>query len=311
MARAIPVRGAMGTLLFVLMFILSFLVLYFFGDTQSPLFYFLGTFTVFLLIAVVVCFDNLGRYNKLVQKSEEMRNADFNLTRCPDYWRKRVVRDPVSGGKVHMCSNELTPGQYVGGTLTGGGDNAYMGFNIDDLRSQAKYKDAEPSVNAPLTPPAGGGATPPAGAGTGAEGFVAGPTKKRGTREGFRNLQVGEPGYAENLHKHTNVDMIVHDDVVPQEGNSYNLRHTHRFTRAMSGIHSHTGMDGAFWGGDADGMELYDAKYNNFDHWISPMDTESGVQGMEINLNKLNESENKCALANKLPWTQAYTKCTV
>jgi len=326
MARAIPVRGAMGTLLFVLMFILSFLVLYFFGDRKSPMFFFLGTFTVFLLIAVVVCFDNLGRYNKLVQKSEEMRNAEFNLTRCPDYWRKRVVRDPVSGAKVHMCSNELVPGQFVSGSLTGGGTNGYLGVTVDSLREKAEYKDADASVNAPAgatpgagaagaTPGAGAaGATPPAGA-AGTERFVAGPKRgvpKRGVREGFAALKVGDAGYAENLHQHTNIDLDVHDDVTPLEGNNYNRRHTHKFRRAITGTHSHTGVIGANPFGDGtDGMDMYDAAYDNFNHWINPMDTEGGGQGMEINLNKLNETENKCDLANVFPWTQAYTKCTV
>lgn len=306
MARAIPIRGAMGTLFYVILFILSFLVLYFFGDTKSPMFYFLGGLTLWLLLAIVTCFDNLGKYNKLVEKSEAMRNTDVTFTRCPDYWRKRVVTNPMDSSKVYMCSNEYAPGKFVSGSLVGEGTgrNEYMNFTVDEMRAKAKYDendDSSPAVPPPTT-------SPPASPPPATETFVAGPGKKA-TREGFRNLPRDHPDYDKYAHTHTNIDMHVHRDVRAVGDNKYATPHTHMFRRASVGTHSHYGTEGSFWEGETEDANMYDAKYNNFNHWLNPLDTEGTAKAMEINLNKLNTAENKCELANTFPWTQAYTAC--
>ena len=119
-------------------------------------------------------------------------------------------------------------------------------------------------------------------------------------------MDSDHPDYESNLHTHTNVDLYVNSNIARAGDNV--TPHEHVFLGSTSGTHSHKPGEGTSWNGEE--AKPYVAEFDNFNHWINPQPTENGLSGMEINLTKLNEATNKCELANKFPWVEAYNKCS-
>jgi hypothetical protein len=286
----LSVKGSFGTLLFLMLFFICALAAYVMGDYKSPVFYFLVTMAFFLFLAVLSCIDNIRTFAKIVKKTEEDENKAVVLDTCPDYWTRTVVRNP-STQKLHtLCRNVLNYDQYVSGSVDGTSPhaNAVLGTDIQSLREMAVYPETADSAAEGSTEATVGGT--------------------EDVTETF--IEPGHPDYDKHWHRHKTIDYVVHDDVVDKDGKAYDDVHGHTFYNENSGHHSHYPGEEAGISGLTSSTKNMPPKYNNYNHWISPYDNASGKPlGMEINLSKLNEAENKCELANTLPWTEANVKC--
>lgn len=272
---ALPIKGAFGTILFMMLFVLCFLFTYLFGDSTQPFFYFILVVTCGLFVCVLVCIDNLKAFSKYAKESQEFDEEDVYFNTCPDYWTKRRVVDPSTKLSHTMCYNTMKNDMFVSGSLTNNDLNAYLGTSIADLRASMSNTSNTSNTSNP-------------------------------SLEAFTNLNPEDPEYEDNLHTHTSVDLIVNSNLSTDSG-SNTSPHGHVFLGSTSGTHSHKPGQGGFWG--ENGVIPYAADFDNFDNWINPHNTGNGRVGMELNLTKLNEADNKCKIANTFPWVEAYTKC--
>jgi hypothetical protein len=142
MAQALPIKGALGTILFMMMFVVLFLVTYFFGDSKTPVFYFLVVLTLFMFIAVLMCIENIQAYTKMTEEWEKQTNQDVVLTSCPQYWTKQYAIDPATKKKHTFCNNKIEPDMYVSGSVDNM-NNAYLNKSLTDLRADATYPVVE------------------------------------------------------------------------------------------------------------------------------------------------------------------------
>lgn len=303
MATAIPVKGAFGTILFMMLFVLCFLFTYLFGNPNQPFFYFISILTCGLFVCVLVCIDNLRTFSAYAKKKKNFDAADVIFRTCPEYWTKKHVTDPKTKLLHTMCYNNMGQDMFVSGSLTDNNNSSYMNTTIDAMRNEAKFpqSNVEPSLSNILEN----------------SDVVCSnlqviqsncdtdvPASTSPVVEQFMNLDPDDPDYTKNLHTHTSVDLYVNSNITNHGDNV--TPHSHVFLGTTSGTHSHRPGAGGSWEGADDS---YAAEFDNFDNWINPHKTNGGLAGMEINLTKLNESENKCELANKFPWVEAYSKC--
>ena len=269
-STALPIKGAFGTILFMMLFVLCFLFTYLFGDSTQPFFYFILVLTCGLFVCVLVCIDNLKAFSKYAKKSQQFDEKEVILNTCPDYWTKKHVMDPTTKLSHTMCYNTMKNDMFVSGSLTNNDSNAYLSASVTELRESMSNTTSNTNL------------------------------------EGFTNLNPDHPEYEDHLHTHTSVDLIVNSNL-SSDSSSNASPHGHVFLGSTSGTHSHKPGAGGFWGEDE--VVPYKAEFDNFNNWINPHAAENGRVGMELNLTKLNEADNKCELANTFPWVEAYTKC--
>jgi hypothetical protein len=269
----------------MMLFVLCFLFTYLFGDSTQPFFYFILVVTCGLFTSVLVCIDNLKTFSKYAKESQEFDDEDVYFRTCPDYWTKRRVVDPTTKLPHTMCYNTMQNDMFVSGSLTNNDANTYLGTTITDLRASMSNASMSNAVIASMS-----------------NAVIA----SNADLEGFTNLNPEDPEYEENLHTHTSVDLIVNSNLSTDSGSNASP-HGHIFLGSTSGTHSHKPGEGGFWGDT--GVSPYTADFDNFDNWINPHNAGNGRTGMELNLTKLNEADNKCEIANTFPWVEAYTKC--
>jgi hypothetical protein len=294
MSRKLSLRSLFGTLLFVFITVIIVIILYISKTKPNqPLFWFLGVLFIGMFLCVMTCISNINSTIKIQDKHIQEKDLNIMFHTCPEYWTKRIVQDN-NNQNVTMCHNNIGTNKFINGSFTSNVDNGFVNnqlstSNLSDLRNlwTSNIEEGYTEYHNP------------------------------GTNDG--SLSVEEynkkvSNYTSNLHEHNNLYLITEGDGVNQKNNNgYDIKHRHRYPQGR-GFHSHdeSGMDGEMGNGTFSQYgESYKPTNSNFDYWLNPylVDEKNSKYSMEINLNKLNESKNKCTLAKRFPWVEANAKC--
>jgi hypothetical protein len=270
-----------------------------------------------MFISFLTCLTNIRSSVKLGElKAKKKTNDETMLNTCPDYWTKQLVHNDKTNETIVMCynllNNDKEQGIFIDGTLSKMDSvetddtidysfdttffNGSMGSNLSYYRDLAKY-----SVTSNVLPSTETSTTP--------------------TIETFQNseehtnmygeFRPGHPDYKKFQHYHNNISIVATDDVSTTNP-QYVSPHSHRYEDLGARMHSHNDVFD-----ENDPLHRNQYKYkvtnSNFDYWINPRDItmpdSKTVTAIEINLNKLNKTENVCELAKLFNWSEASSKC--
>lgn len=282
MRASLSLKSLFGTLALLLVFVVL-LIIILYSKTDSPLFYLVASMLIGIAIALISCIQNMNYTIKIKKEQQDILQNEVFLNNCPEYWVKHKVVNPENNKVYNMCYNDkkLTQeGTYLS-NKSGVDEENYVTvdkdssgveiYNIGNMRNRAKYDDVQ---------------------------------------ENFTNEQYfyGHPNYDSHSHVHEDVNVVFSgNNVSPTPNTTAQISpHTHP-NMPLSGRHSHS-SDG---NNNSTGLtfDQYQVTDKNFENWINPYTKQDGNTVMEINLDELNSTNNKCDLARQLPWTEAYSKC--
>ena len=246
-----------------------------------PLLLFLG----FGLISMIQKINDIVLLKE--KKIKEGKAAQIVMTTCPEYWvRETVTIDPQPGVSdesktVEICRNYFdhdgTP-HYVGGSGNGDANSKFsMNFREDDSNIKP-FSDTINSLQDKATYIL-------------QEGFVG------------DDLDVSDPDLgttyvnsAEGVHIHHMSPIVVHDHTDAM------MTHDH-----VHGKHPHNHQN--VMPGPVGNNINKSRPFEHGENWINKTTDNIHPNGVEINLSKLNEAENKCDLTKMFHWTEAFEKC--
>jgi hypothetical protein len=281
MRPTLSLKSLFGTLGLLLVFVVL-IIISIYSNTKSEIFYLIATLLIGTSISLISCIQNMNYTLKIKKEQIDVLQNDIFLSNCPEYWIKHTVTNPENNKTVNMCYNNLTLNQSysyndnikqedMDNYVTEKQTNGSPIYNIGNLRNRAKFPEIETFTN--------------------------------------DQYFYGHPEFQKHYHKHNDVKVVFTGNEVSDAGSTKNIQppHSHSETK-LDGSHSHAiGADSVTMDGK---KKEYVPEHDNFDYWINPYTKDNGDKVMEINLEKLNETENKCDLARQFPWTEAYSKCS-
>lgn len=291
----LPVKGSIGFIIFLSIFFVSAILSIVINQDSSIPSYIktaCWTLSIGMFFCVMQCITYLNEYKKLIEQKNVREDEVILFSTCPDYWTKFLSKSEASKNQYDtvVCVNENMRGEYVGGGLTrsnAGGTAVYTNdllsrsgnpVTIDSLRSEAVLPDEAADAQVQ-------------------EGFIT-------------SCSEGEPG----CHRHE--VMNVYNPAFNSDGT---FEHTHPsekyITYTLDSDTSAEPYDSSLIKGARVEICGPTAESPDCASWISPKnaDVNDGEQtAMRINLNALNnleDSANKCELANKFQWSEARNLC--
>ncbi|QOI90207.1 hypothetical protein QKU58_gp124 [Pyramimonas orientalis virus] len=327
MNRVITLVSIFATMFFFVLTAILGLLAHNIADPKQPIFWLITTLFIGMFIAFLVCLTNIRESVKVSeQKLQKKTTTETNLTTCPDYWTKQVVRNELTKEDVVMCynlvNNDKNKNVFIDGTLSKieGGlpedpiDYSFdginfnihhfangVGSNLSYYRSMAKFKETPDYIVSTMGPGS-----------ENVEGFVdydekdSNPTALH--RSGY--IEPGHPDYQTYEHTHNTVINHLGEDISAR--NPDDIKNHSHYIQVGPRFHSHY-PDHVDDGGHSQSQQYYSVTNSNFDHWINPRDIayNDGTKktAIEINLNKLNLTTNTCELAKLFNWSEAKTKC--
>jgi len=298
MNRKLSLSSIFGTLFFLIMTLLLGLILYITADFSLPESWLFLALFIGMFIGLLISLGNINLSIKLNDHLIDKKKFDVQFQSCPDYWTKHTVVNDDTKEQVVMCYNHIEgTSSFVYGDMKTNSpefDPRFTTDTLNDMRQKAVYKvdpDAPVKDCEPTVP------TPPATDTQSADTDVI---------ETFQTYPRDHPDYNKYRHTHTNIDRIVHSNLANHDPNMVEP-HGHVYLNSDSGSHSH----GLNIGNVDDPLELeerYKETDSNFSNWINPY-AMNDTRAMEINLTKLNSTENKCDLVSPFAWVEAQTKC--
>jgi hypothetical protein len=299
MNRKLSLGSIFGTLFFLIMTLLLGVILYITADFGRPETWLYVSLFIGMFIGLLIALGNINTSIKLNDHLLDKKLLDINLHSCPDYWTRHTVINEQTNQPVVMCYNHIEgTSSFVYGDMKRNSpefDPNFTSETLNDMRQKAVYK-VDPDAQKPDCEPKE--------MKTSSEEATSTPVV-----ETFQTYRRDDPDYEKYKHTHTRIDRIVHSDIANHDPN-WVEPHEHVYLNSDRGSHSH-GVNGE---NDNASDELQvDEKYretdSNFSHWINPYQMEDDKRAMEINLTKLNTTENLCDLSSPFAWIEAQTKC--
>ena len=207
-----------------------------------------------------------------------------NLTTCPEYWKKKIVKNSSDNKEYMMCYNKInnngdTIGKFDKNEFT---DDNIMFINpandyqIDDLtKANASNAQFHLQNSDPIQ-----------------EGFVNPP---------------------EGYHKHY-VNTVTTPSIILPDGTTNDNGHIHTYESMYTYYHKDGSTDIVRGGNLQDNSNKYynDIYSNNFDNWFNDFTPENAGENeteAEINVTKLNTIKDNCLLTKPFAWIEAHNKC--
>lgn len=339
----VPFKAILGTCLIFVAFIVTFIGLVLTMNSNSGMSWLLLPLLAGLGFAVIRCIQNIREIVKLKDDEANEEDKKVILKTCPEYWVKDTVivkKDDNDEQQVTICKNyhnfnssgNDNEYHYVGGsgdkfgqTHANGAEN--NGFNdvLSNLQENAKFTEKETTENFVD------------------EDDALPPAERRPTVQDKDNSHTftkhddddGKPPTNEEkpgpiaFHP-TKPDSEPSCVVYDSEG----ITHTHLAKCDFMGPHNSNDTDhspGAIVTGFGKDTEFQNGMWHRhitkptdssfptregegyMNNWINPTPADMSkigvTEGVEINLDRLNEAENVCKLAKNFYWTEAYNKC--
>lgn len=308
-ATVVPLKGLFATFILLAVFVVLFILMIGTLELQEPKFFFIPV-VVSVGAALLRCVQII---NEIVKEKEEdlvERNMQVFFDTCPEYWVKDTVSlidsDTSDVTRVNICKNYSTDQnrkiQFVGGSGDKFANNFKGDHTFTESTPKGKMGEVIEKLNTEFVSPPEGFQQPE---------YLNTPNPNRITQgnpndveddrvvtylntentndnilsqEPLNNLPMGDHvHYKGNAIMHGN-DGVIHEDVA---GYGWHTHATHR----LSGESVREG-------------DSYSA------NWINQAPTSTGSHGAEINLDRLNEAQNKCQLSKHFYWTEARNKCS-
>jgi len=289
----LPFKTLFGTLFAFIAFLVLFFVTITTFKTVPLVKWFTVPLMIFIGLGMITIIKKINEIITIKEKLiEESRKENIVLSSCPEYWVKETVTIDSEPGMLNsdedinqsaiICRNYFdhdgTP-HYVGGS--GNGDkNSKFSMNFRESDSSIKpFKDTINDLQNKATY---------------IEGFDE-PLDT--TSDDLQTTYIHPENIKQGVHVHHIEPIILHDHNDPM------LSHAH-----VEGRYPHTHEMNIK--GSALGNQTYKTRpYEHNQNWINQSTNEINPNGVEINLTKLNEAENKCELSKMFHWTEAYDKC--
>ena len=307
-ATIVPLKGLFGTFILLAVFVVLFIVMIGTFELQEPKFFLIPVvFSVGLALLRSIRIINeiiKGKEDDLVE-----RNMQVFLNTCPEYWIKDTVNlidsDTNDVSRVNICKNYSKDQdgkiQFVGGSGEKFAHNFKGTHTLAATTAEGKMDEVITNLNAEFPPQTEGFQQPE---------YLHSSNPDRITRGNPNDLEddrmvtyLDTAQTSENLSNADNLNTLpsgshvhykgnaimhdnsgdIHEDVL---GYGWHVHDTHR----LSGENVRTG----------------DSYSSN---WINRAPESTGSHGVEINLDRLNEADNKCQLAKHFYWTEARNKC--
>ena len=307
-ATIVPLKGLFGTFILLAVFVVLFIVMIGTFELQEPKF-----FLIPVVFSVgVALLRSIRIINEIIKGKEDdlvERNMQVFLNTCPEYWIKDTVNlvdsDTNDVSRVNICKNYSKDQdgkiQFVGGS----GDQFANNF-----KGTHDLDPATPKLDQVIT-------------------NLNGEFQKDSPPEGFQQpeyLHSSDPNRITRGNPNDLEDdrMVTYLDT---EQTSENLSNTDKLNTLPSGAHVHYKGNAIMHDNSGDihedvsgyGWHVHDThrlsgenvrtgdSYSS--NWINRAPESTGSHGVEINLDRLNEADNKCELAKHFYWTEARNKC--
>ena len=305
-ATIVPLKGLFGTFILLAVFVVLFIVMIGTFELQEPKFFLIPV----VFSTGIALLRSIQIINKIIQNKEDdlvERNMQVFLNTCPEYWVKDTVNlidtETNDVSRVNICKNYSKDQdgkiQFVGGSGEKFANNFKGEENLDQVNN--KLKQVIDKLNEEFRDPPEGFQQPEYLHSSHSNRITRGnPTDLEDDRmvtyvdtaHNDENLNKTEPlkELSPGKHIHYKGNVIMHDNSgdIHQDvsGFGWHVHDTHR----LSGEN--------FRDGDS---------YSS--NWINQAPEITGSHGVEINLDRLNEADNKCQLAKHFYWTEARNKC--
>jgi len=283
----VPLKAILGTLVMFAVFILLALTTLTTANTSPGLEWFMVPLLIGVSLCLLKCIQNIREIVRLKDEDANTEKTQVHLKTCPEYWVKDTVTIGEEGNRrrIPICKNYSIKDKsvhYVGGNNTNfmknisGDDAKTMGSMQDDLNLRVE------ETTEPFTDPV----------------EVRNPDSETGEpRVTFKDTDIDAnkltPLNEQDIpHFHHTGPLLEHTGV-GSDGHAN-----------LTGYAFHTHSDGN------DGLGSVTVRDNNYSsNWINYSPTDIQPQGVEINMDYLNQAENVCDLAKNFYWTEAYNKC--
>lgn len=310
-ATVVPLKALFGTFIMLAVFVVLFIVMIGTFELQEPKF-----FLIPVVFSVgIALLRSIQIINEIIKDKEDdllERNMQVFLDTCPEYWIKDTVHlkntDTNDVSIVNICKNYSTNQdgkiQFVGGS----GEKFVNNFKgEDDLTGTTTTKEKMNAVidklNSEFIPPP-------------LEGFQEQPeylhsssTNKitKGNPNDMnddRMVTYLETDNTEDNHQKTEPLNTLGDGThVHYKGNVIMHSNTGDMHEGVTGYGWHVHDTPILSGENVRDGDSYAS------NWINAAPESTGHHGVEINLDRLNEAENKCELSKHFFWTEARNKC--
>jgi hypothetical protein len=307
-ATIVPLKGLFGTFILLAVFVVLFIVMIGTFELQEPKFFLIPVvFSVGLALLRSIRIINeiiKGKEDDLVE-----RNMQVFLNTCPEYWIKDTVNlvdsDTSDVSRVNICKNYSKDQdgkiQFVGGSGEKFAQNFKGTHTLDATTAEGKMDEVITNLNAEFPPQTEGFQQPEYLHSSDLNRITRGnpndleddrmvtyvdtanDEENLGRTEQLHTLSGKHIHYKGNAIMHDNNSGDIHEDV---SGYGWHVHDTHH----LSGENVRTGD-------------------NYSSNWINRAPDSTGSHGVEINLDRLNEADNKCQLAKHFYWTEARNKC--
>lgn len=264
---------------------------------------------MFVAVSLIKCIRNINEIIKLKEDGVEIQTAAVVLNTCPDYWIKDTVfvddpeleagSDPI---RLDICKNYSANKdgtvQFVGGSEMIDNFSGNVGKSIDELNNNHQEKVTQ-AVEEFTTDTL---STVESGSGDAIRGSLTKhlvPKYQSDHNGKSVSFQV-DSSEIESTDKLTELTGE-HTHIIATHPNAYNddgvhetinglVYHTHDFENPKEQIPREQMRDGEF-----------------MENWINV--SKESHKGLEINLTKLNNSDNVCELSSPFYWTERYNEC--
>lgn len=310
-ATVVPLKALFGTFIMLAVFVVLFIVMIGTFELQEPKF-----FLIPVVFSVgIALLRSIKIINEIIKDKEDdlvERNMQVFLDTCPEYWIKDTVHlkntDTNDVSIVNICKNYSTNQdgkiQFVGGS----GDKFVNNFKKEDTSfedndtTKTKMEKVINNLNAEFRSPT--------------EGFQEQPEYLHSNSDD--KITKGNPNDMnddrmvtyletdntdENLQKTDALNTLGAGSHVHYKGNVIMHSNTGSMHADVAGYGWHVHDTPILSGENVRDGDSYAS------NWINAAPESTGHHGVEINLNRLNEAENKCELSKHFFWTEARNKC--
>ena len=278
----VPLKAIFGTIVIFIIFLLIALTTLLAAKSYPGLEWFAVPLLIGIGLTLLKCIQNIREIIKLKDEDATTEKTRVHLNTCPEYWVKDTVTIGEEGNqrRIPICKNYTVKDKsihYVGGNKT----NFMANINktsIEDMQNE--FKPIEDTT----------------------ETFVSYHEQRN------ENDENGEPRvtYKEDGEDQSNID--VNQQTIPHMHHTGPLlEHTGNSADGhdnLMGYAFHTHSDA---NGSLGSVTLRDNNYSS--NWINYSPDDIQPNGVELNLDYLNQADNVCELAKNFYWTEAYNKC--
>ena len=307
-ATIVPLKALFGTFILLAVFVVLFIVMIGTFQLQEPKFFLIPVvFSVGLALL-----RSIRIINEIIKEKEEdlvERNMQVFLNTCPEYWIKDTVNlinsDTNDVSRVNICKNYSKDQdgkiQFVGGSGEKFANNFKGDHTFTANTPKGKVDEVINKLNGEFRSPPEGFQQPE---------YLHSNNPNRITRGNPNDIEddrmvtyLDTAQTAENLNSTNKLNTLPSGAHVHYKGNAIMHNNSGDIHEDVSGYGWHVHDTYRLSGENVREGNSYSS------NWINTAPESTGSHGVEINLDRLNEADNKCQLAKHFYWTEARNKC--